>query len=392
MKIRIAVVLSHPIQHFAPQFRSWSRRPDVALKVLYGSSKGLSPYHDPSFNTTVTWGESVASGYDLELLDEALASPAPLRFQLDSRILDYRLSEFDPHVVVTYGYAQLLQFRARRWGIRNGRHLAYISDSENRQLAGKQRSWSKRRAVGRFLRPYRTLLTVGDANEEYYRSLGIPGERMLRMRFPVDVDSYEDAWLDRKRLRDETRASFGIHKEDVAALVVGKLIDRKRQIDAMQACESALPECNVKLILAGSGPNDHQLQQWAAETRAKTPVFAGFVDVHKLPAMYAAADLLIHPSSIDPHPLAISEAIYMGLPVLVSERVGSWGPSDDVIEGQNGYVFKPGDIAGMRTLIERLASDHSLRETLGNRSRSMAVQYQARAHGDFIPELLARIH
>jgi glycosyltransferase involved in cell wall biosynthesis len=385
--MRLAVVLSHPVQHFGPQFRSWSRHTDIRIKVLYGSSTGAVTFYDPDFAQTVNWGDSVMAGYEALLLDGKSDSPRPVNFRLDARDLADHLERFDPSVVLTFGYAQMIQLRARRWALRNKRTLAYVSDSENRQRGGKPPLPPKRAVVSRILRPYDIVLTVGDANEAYYTSLGVSASKLLRMGFPIDVDLYQTAWETRVELRAVTRDRLGIGDDEVVALVVGKLIERKRQIDVIRSCENS----GIRVLLAGSGPNEKSLRSCIQDGRTNPPVFAGFTPPAQLPAIYAAADIYVHPSVIDPHPLAISEAIYMGLPIIVSDKVGSWGPTDDVVPDINGYVYQAEDTKQLRTLIHQLAWDLPLREKFGQASRQRAIEKQFRSHGGFLPELISRV-
>ena len=63
---------------------------------------------------------------------------------------------------------------------------------------------------------------------------------------------------------------------------------------------------------------------------------------------YCAADVYVHCSDNEPHSLAITEAIYCGLPVVLSDRCGSYGPTDDVQPGINGFVYRCGDVATCR--------------------------------------------
>ena len=130
-------------------------------------------------------------------------------------------------------------------------------------------------------------------------------------------------------------------------------------------------------------------EQWENKAKAlkKSKVyFKGFVKSEFLPSYYAATDIYVHPASLEPHSLAISEAIYMGCPVVLSNRCGSYGERDDVREGVNGFVYEFGNIdalanaiKAMRRLIDRIE--------LGNQSHNRAEQFQQNAHGGFLNEL-----
>jgi glycosyltransferase involved in cell wall biosynthesis len=90
---------------------------------------------------------------------------------------------------------------------------------------------------------------------------------------------------------------------------------------------------------------------------------------------------------VEPHSLSISEAVYMGCPVILSDTCGSYGDSDDVRPGINGYVFQYGNI---RELADRIAAlkDAALRIKFGSRSHEQAVRYQQIAHGGVLNKLL----
>ena len=79
------------------------------------------------------------------------------------------------------------------------------------------------------------------------------------------------------------------------------------------------------------------------------------------PKYYAAADIYIHPSSFDPHPLAISEALYCGLPVIASDRLGSIGPTDDVQVDRNGWVFPNGDVEELSKVLAKAIDNPAIR-------------------------------
>jgi glycosyltransferase involved in cell wall biosynthesis len=105
----------------------------------------------------------------------------------------------------------------------------------------------------------------------------------------------------------------------------------------------------------------------AAETGVDAR-FAGFVNVDKLPALYAAADMLVHPSQADPHPLICSESACIGLPMLLSDRIGAAGPTDIARPGENALIFPCADTTALAGLIDALSGDDARRAAMGARS------------------------
>ena len=108
-----------------------------------------------------------------------------------------------------------------------------------------------------------------------------------------------------------------------------------------------------------------------AEAQGVEARFAGFVNVDKLPGLYAAADMLVHPSQHDPHPLICSEGACIGLPLMLSDRIGAAGPTDIARPGENTIVFPCTDIPALAAAIDALAGDDARRAAMS--ARSLAI-------------------
>src|SRR5438105_1947422 len=60
---RLAVVVSHPIQYFAPLFKRLAQHPQIDLTVLYASLMGAHAYKDPDFGRIIAWDTPLLDGY-----------------------------------------------------------------------------------------------------------------------------------------------------------------------------------------------------------------------------------------------------------------------------------------------------------------------------------------
>lgn len=109
-------------------------------------------------------------------------------------------------------------------------------------------------------------------------------------------------------------------------------------------------------------------------------IFTKFIDVHDLPKYYAASDIYIHPPDKEPYALVISEAIYMECPMILSDRCGSYSPTDDVQPGKNGFVYKCGNISQLANRMEMLAANTELRRQFWEFSHLYAQQSQETSH------------
>jgi glycosyltransferase involved in cell wall biosynthesis len=172
--------------------------------------------------------------------------------------------------------------------------------------------------------------------------------------------------------------------------VVGKLVKWKNQIDLVNLLLLLENESNwprVHLIIAGSGPCENEIMIKAKGLSRHRVHYLGFIDPDKLPEVYSATDIYIHPSEYEPHSLAVSEAIYMGLPVIVSHTSGSYGDTDDVRIGQNGYVFKLGDLHDLKSQILKLLNPEARKEH-SECSVEISRAAQQNAHYEVLNNLL----
>jgi len=387
MKLRIALIVSHPIQHFCPQYVSFAGNPQIEFKVFFASMLGLKKYIDPDFKQEISWGNLELDKFQHVFLNGDAVIPAGKN--LDAPALNKALDDYDPALIITYGYFQKLQRRACRWARQKKVPIAYISDSERRQ----HRNWLKEILKAPFIRKYFSaisyFLSVGEANEEFYRNYGVPDAKIFRMNFPIDINQYSAAYSQREFLRRQVREEYNIKESDIVLTVVGKLVPWKNQdhiIAAMKLLEAG--NIHTHLFLLGSGQMMDKLKQEAASLVHSKVHCCGFTAIEKLPSFYAATDIYVHPASAEPHSIAVSEAIYMGCPVIISDRCGSYGNTDDVQEGRNGFVFRFGRIEELAKKIKQLINNPAERTAFGSYSHRVALEFQERSHRQALYEIV----
>src|SRR5665213_3209258 len=62
--LRLAYLVSHPIQYQAPLLRRIAREPDIDLTVFFGSDFSLRAYKDHGFGVEVAWDTPLTEGYN----------------------------------------------------------------------------------------------------------------------------------------------------------------------------------------------------------------------------------------------------------------------------------------------------------------------------------------
>ena len=111
----------------------------------------------------------------------------------------------------------------------------------------------------------------------------------------------------------------------------------------------------------------------------------GYVAESELPALYAAADVLVLPSIrtatfTEPWGLVVNEAMLQGTPVIASDAVGAVA-GGLVRDGRNGLVFPAGDASGLAARLRTAATEPGLRDSLGHGRGRGGARAHARRMG-----------
>lgn len=144
-----------------------------------------------------------------------------------------------------------------------------------------------------------------------------------------------------------------ISKKDTVILFVGKLIPKKRPLDLLSAYEKVFNEKNIKdtsLVYIGDGELRKEIEKFVKDKNLSKVFLVGFQNQKDLPKYYSIADIFVLPSGIgETWGLVVNEAMNFGLSVIVSDMVGC-GP-DLVKQGENGYIFRAGEVEELANCI-----------------------------------------
>lgn len=137
------------------------------------------------------------------------------------------------------------------------------------------------------------------------------------------------------------------HKFTATFLYIGRLSDEKN-LKLLVEVFNELP--SLKLTIVGSGPLDTDLKRAAL---ANT-VFKPHVPNNEIGDIYLSHDIFILPSKSEPWGLVVEEALYYGLPVIVSTNVGCH--TELVQEGKTGLKFHPASKSSLMEAVRRAAA------------------------------------
>jgi len=175
--------------------------------------------------------------------------------------------------------------------------------------------------------------------------------------------------LERFRPRTETRSRNALHI--LVPRNLEPIYDVATALHALQILRRTLPQ--VRMTVAGSGPEREQLERLASELGVADAVeFCGRVERDVMASLYRDADVVVNPSLVDNMPNSVLEALASGVPV-VSTNVG--GIPCIVRDGATALLVPPGAPAELAAAVRRVLEDATLAAELRQNGLRDVRQY-----------------
>jgi glycosyltransferase involved in cell wall biosynthesis len=154
-------------------------------------------------------------------------------------------------------------------------------------------------------------------------------------------------------------------------LFLARLVPGKGAFEAVRACaEVAGKGLDIELVMAGAGPAEAALRDLADALLPGRTVFAGPVDADGKRRLLETCHVLLFPSHSEGMPVAVLEAMALGLAV-VARPVGAL--PDLLSDPAHGILEESLDPSLLSLHIERLARDRATVESLGRAAHTRVV-------------------
>lgn len=279
--------------------------------------------------------------------------------------------QFAPDFAVINGYVGVEQTCAIRYCRKHKIYYAIESDTPLHIPSSKMKAFLKKQYLKTLLRSdYCFGFAGGSLQRENFLYYGVPENRALIM--PMCIS--EDRLLKEKEAlpsKDVLKEKYGLQGKKVF-LFVGRLTEVKN-VELLIRSFAKLKKRreDIALALVGDGNLKEELMALSKELDCQDIYFFGYVGFPQNVEFYKAADVFVLPSLHEPWGLVVNEAMIMGLPVVVSSKVGC--RKDLVFQGENGLIFQDGDEAGLTQALEwMLAADLA---TFGKRSLEIIKEW-----------------
>ena len=286
------------------------------------------------------------SGYASEFVPNTARVPGTSHFWgLRNPTLTARLAAWRPGAVLVFGYAYASHLRVIGWARRHGVPLVFRGDSHF--LGRPKPAWWRALPLRLLYRQFAAVTFVGRANRDYFTTLGVPDARLFFAPHAVNHELFDPSQAAHRAAATALRRELGITAATRVVLFAGKFVPAKQPHELLVAF-LALNRPDTALILVGDGPEAARLRETARAAPPGRVHFLSFANQSEMPARYLLANIFALPSRglYETWGLAVNEAMHMGLPCLVSDRVGC--QQDLVRDGETGWVFSAEDPAQLR--------------------------------------------
>jgi glycosyltransferase involved in cell wall biosynthesis len=381
-KVRLASLVSHPIQYQAPLFRALARHPDIDFTAVFLSTHGVAPTLDPGFGQVIAFDVPLLEGYRSHFVRNRARRPHTQSFfgAVNPSLAALLVRErFD--ALWVHGYAQASNWIAFATAAALRLPFLIRGDSQLLVQSGLRSRSLRQLVLGSLSRAARALLYIGEQNRHFYEAFGVPSDKLFFAPYGVDNAFYaERAEAARAAGRRESlRACIGAAPDDVVLLVVGKLVGFKQPLDVVRALSHL--DRRAIAVFVGDGELRADVEAEIATTKVRGLV-TGFINQSDLPDWYAAGDVTVLASDFEKWGLVINEAMACGLPAVVSDLVGC--APDLVRPHETGMVFRARDPEALAAALRPLLEQPELRTRLGEAARQLVARYDVTAAADGI--------
>jgi glycosyltransferase involved in cell wall biosynthesis len=380
-KVRVAYLVSHPIQYQAPLLRRISREPDIELTVLFASNFSVHQYVDKGFGVDVKWDVPLLDGYDHEFLpviwDERRTGPTTqFNHGIFRRLLgNKKQAGFD--VLWVHGYSTLNALQGMLMAKLLG--IPVLLRAESR-LTSKEETGLKSDAKALFFGLLRHfvdgVLPIGSSNAEYWRHYLGDGVPQFLMPYAVNNEYFQEQCREASTKRNDLLKQLSLDESRPIILFASKLQNRKRCGDLLEAYLKLSPGNGIEpepyLVIVGDGEERNALERRAMESGFSSVRFCGFRNQSELPAFFNIATVFVLPSLNEPWGLIVNEVMNAGKAVIVSDDVGC--QPDLISDGVEGCVFPAGNIAALTDALRRVLAQ-STADAMGKRALERISQW-----------------
>jgi glycosyltransferase involved in cell wall biosynthesis len=204
------------------------------------------------------------------------------------------------------------------------------------------------------------FIAVADAMKAQYLAAGIGRpEQYTKIFSGFSLEPFLTAKND-----PAVRARFGLQPGDFVIGKIARLFKLKGHDDLFAVAPGLVRRCpQIKFLLVGDGEWHGRFENLAKSLDLERHfIFTGLIPPGEMPPLVGIMDALVHLSLREGLPRALPQALAAAKPVVAYDCDGA---GEVCLDGQTGFLVRPGDLTGLSDRLLQLANGPALCKKLG---------------------------
>jgi glycosyltransferase involved in cell wall biosynthesis len=283
-------------------------------------------------------------------------------FHFNTDVISH-LKKDKPTIVLSFGWNYLATWTAFLYCKSNGISFGLISEST--AFEPSLQRVITRPLVSTLVKHSDYLFAISTRAKKYFLQLGAQKQKIKT----IFSTSYQPAQVPLHSEIRQTKQQLGITNRDFVVLYVGQMIQRKGIDTLLKVAKELQNNKRIHFVLVGYGDLTSTILAQKKLHQLNNLHLVSYTDPKQIWRYYFSADNFILASYEETWGLVVNEAMEAGLPLLLSDRVGS---SEDLLQHtKNGYRFSAGDSATVTSYINDLATNPKLVKQMGKMSKKI---------------------
>lgn len=364
-KLKVGFLAQWPIHYHLPIYRGISVTDELDFSVIYCDDLTLRGYFEDEMNSVRKWDDiDMLHGYKSDFLRNyirhnnnrqslTLLNPGVFK-KIFTEKFDVLI--IGGYVGITYWFALLACKIMRTKTIFRGESTLHVHRPKN---LGYYLKFAYLKLFFKFI----DMELFSCSGNKEFLDFYSGNNPQISVPCAVDNDYYQEQFIEYYNQRHSLRNDLGISFDETVITTVGKLVDRKKPLDIIEAVANSEIYKPVVLFV-GDGALRIAVEMEAQKYGVKV-IFTGYQATASIAKYYSISDIYFQISFYDPSPKSLNEAMNFRLPILVTSVIGT--SKDLVVDGENGFVVEVGNKVQMTSALNRMI-DPAVRSNMGDTS------------------------
>ncbi len=221
------------------------------------------------------------------------------------------------------------------------------------------------------------LVYVCESQKKYWRSRALRAKQDTVIHNGIDVEYFTDRYT--AEVKNTFRNNYGFSRDDYVVGLCANMRPEKAHGDLLQAIANLrVAQLDVKCLFIGDGPERTNIEA-EIEAMGLAPHVGITGLITDVRAAIASCDVMALVSHhIETFSIAALEAMALEKPMVMT-KIG--GAAEQIIHGENGYLYKRGDITALADALHQLM-ESKRRGQMGHHARAtVAEKFLSCRHG-----------